>query len=168
MALFKRACFWLTDVDYIDYVYKDLRKRQLFTHPDKIDNSSVADHWPADDLMDSAKFMSSEMNYLKLLREKILDAAEETARTGTGPSNATPAGGTGPSASSSSAAVGTKGQNRKGHLQISVDSNRGHRHLSQEEASQHNQVLALSQRRLRQRGDHLELLASHLRLHHRR
>eukprot|EP00971_Amphidinium_carterae_P315509 6271254-Amphidinium_carterae.1 len=100
MVLFKRACFWvkqvysfsmttpfaplhavfgwesdhpwLTNVDYIDWVYKDLRKRQLFTHPDKIGNSSVADHWPADDLDHSAKFMTSEMSFLRDLRTMIL------------------------------------------------------------------------------------------------
>eukprot|EP00971_Amphidinium_carterae_P038916 765025-Amphidinium_carterae.1 len=41
--------------------------------------------------------MSSEMGYLKLLRQKILDDAEEATKAanarGAGPSNATPAGG---------------------------------------------------------------------------
>eukprot|EP00971_Amphidinium_carterae_P285726 5673270-Amphidinium_carterae.1 len=112
MQLFKRACFWvkqvyaftmttpyaplhalfgwdptrpwLTDVNFIDYIYKDLRKGQLFTHPDKIHNTPVADHWPADDLSDSVKFMSSEMSYLKAVRTRILDEAA-TAPPGPGP-----------------------------------------------------------------------------------
>eukprot|EP00971_Amphidinium_carterae_P037129 729598-Amphidinium_carterae.1 len=79
------------DVNFIDYTYKDLRKRQLFSHPDKVGNSAVADHWPADDLEDSSKFMTSEMSYLKALRAKILEAAEQAARSGARPANATPA-----------------------------------------------------------------------------
>eukprot|EP00971_Amphidinium_carterae_P086383 1709614-Amphidinium_carterae.1 len=80
-----------TDVKFIDYAFKDLRKRQVFTHPDKIGNTSVVDHWPADDLSDSAKFMTSEMHYLRTLREKILKE---------GPASATPAGGGSQSTSS--------------------------------------------------------------------
>eukprot|EP00971_Amphidinium_carterae_P124517 2466642-Amphidinium_carterae.1 len=48
------TCPWGADVKFIDYAYKDLRKRQVFTHPDKIGNTAVADHWPADDLSDSS------------------------------------------------------------------------------------------------------------------
>eukprot|EP00971_Amphidinium_carterae_P218741 4341851-Amphidinium_carterae.1 len=71
---------WTTSVEYIDWVYKDLKRRQLFTHPDKVDGSAVADHWPADDLEDSAKFMNSEMSFLKDQRAKVLADAEEAAR----------------------------------------------------------------------------------------
>eukprot|EP00971_Amphidinium_carterae_P185010 3673483-Amphidinium_carterae.1 len=49
---------WLTNVDYIDYALKDLKKRQLFFHPDKIGGSEVEDHWPSDELLDSAKYMT--------------------------------------------------------------------------------------------------------------
>eukprot|EP00971_Amphidinium_carterae_P112441 2226709-Amphidinium_carterae.1 len=58
--------------------------------------------------------MTSEMSYLKDLRAKILAEAEEAARTGRGPSNATPAGGTGPSASSSSTTGGNQRSQPKG------------------------------------------------------
>eukprot|EP00971_Amphidinium_carterae_P312893 6218129-Amphidinium_carterae.1 len=86
---------------------------QLFTHPHKIGNSAVADHWPADDLADSAKFMSSEMSYLKALSTKILDEAAEAAGPGPRPANATPAGGGGPSTSSSSTRGGNQGNTPK-------------------------------------------------------
>eukprot|EP00971_Amphidinium_carterae_P316759 6296533-Amphidinium_carterae.1 len=46
------ACPWEIDVKFVDYAFRDLRKRQVFTHPDKIGNTAVADHWPADDLSD--------------------------------------------------------------------------------------------------------------------
>eukprot|EP00971_Amphidinium_carterae_P013775 271357-Amphidinium_carterae.1 len=105
---------WLTNVQYIDWTFKDLKKRQLFTHPDKVAGTSVADCWPEDDLEDSAKYMTSEMSYLRDLRTKILAEAEEAAKKGKGPSNATPAGGTGASASSSSATGGTKKSQPKG------------------------------------------------------
>eukprot|EP00971_Amphidinium_carterae_P346263 6487609-Amphidinium_carterae.1 len=54
------------------------------------------------------------MGYLKILRQKILDDAEEAERTANarraGPGNATPAGGTGASTSSSSAPGGQQRQ----------------------------------------------------------
>eukprot|EP00971_Amphidinium_carterae_P033108 651732-Amphidinium_carterae.1 len=78
------ACPWCTDVKFIDYAFRDLRKRQVFTHPDKLGNTTVVDYWPSEDLEDSAKFMTTEMYFLRTLRDKLLKE---------GPATATPAGG---------------------------------------------------------------------------
>eukprot|EP00971_Amphidinium_carterae_P344965 6485668-Amphidinium_carterae.1 len=77
------ACPWNTDVQFVDYAFKDLRRRQVFTHPDKLGNTPVADLWAAEDLEDSAKFLTNEMYFLRTLRDQLLKSA---------PARATPAG----------------------------------------------------------------------------
>eukprot|EP00971_Amphidinium_carterae_P045851 902042-Amphidinium_carterae.1 len=81
------ACPWNTEVQFVDYAFRDLRRRQVFTHvhPDKLGSTPVVNCWPAEDLEDSAKFLTNEMCFLRTLREQLLKSAPPPAR-------ATPAG----------------------------------------------------------------------------
>eukprot|EP00971_Amphidinium_carterae_P050952 1003202-Amphidinium_carterae.1 len=79
------AAPWTTDVKFIDFALRDLRRRQLFTHPDKLGASAVADYWPDEDLQESAKYMNREMHFLRSQREKLIKLE---------PARASPAGGT--------------------------------------------------------------------------